>query len=85
MTVSILGNDKQAQIIVQDNGKGISPKDLPHIFERLYQCDESRTADGNGLGLSIVKELVMIHGGKIEADSPPEGGAKFTIVFPKAL
>ncbi|OCN00969.1 two-component sensor histidine kinase [Clostridium sp. W14A] len=85
VTVSILENDKQALIIVQDNGKGISPKDLPHIFERLYQCDESRTAGGNGLGLSIVKELVMIHGGKIEADSPPEGGAKFTIVFPKAL
>ena len=43
------------------NGKGISISDLPHIFERMYQCDHSRAAKGNGLGLSIAKELVSVH------------------------
>lgn len=85
VTVKISENDRQAQIIVQDNGKGIPQKDLPHIFERLYQCDESRTAGGNGLGLSIVKELVTIQSGEIKTQCPPDGGTKFIILFPKVL
>lgn len=83
--IHISGNEKQASIIVADNGKGISEKDLPHIFERLYQGDESRRSIGNGLGLSIVQELITIHGGAIRAESPPHGGAKLTITLPKAL
>lgn len=58
IVLQILEDEKQANIIVTDNGKGIPEKDLPHIFERLYQCDESRRVSGNGLGLSIVQELL---------------------------
>ncbi len=78
-------NDKQARITLADNGKGISPDHLPHIFERMYQCDQSRSAKGNGLGLSIVKELVAAHKGTIAADSTPDKGTIFTILLPKSL
>ena len=57
--------------MVADNGKGISAADIPHIFERMYQCDHSRSAKGNGLGLSIAKELVSVHKGTITAASVP--------------
>lgn len=85
ISIHISGDEKQATIIVADNGKGIPEKDLPHIFERLYQGDESRRVSGNGLGLSIVQELVTIHGGTIGAESPPYGGTTLTISLPKAL
>ena len=78
-------NDRQARIILEDNGKGISPGHLPHIFERMYQCDQSRSAKGNGLGLSIVKELVAAHKGTITAESTPDKGTIFTILLPKSL
>ena len=78
-------NDRQARITLADNGKGISPDHLPHIFERMYQCDQSRSAKGNGLGLSIVKELVAAHKGTITADSTPDKETIFTILLPKSL
>lgn len=85
VVVSISEDEEQVQITVKDNGKGISSDDLPHIFERMYQCDHSRSAKGNGLGLSIVKELVTAHKGKIAADSILNLGTTFTILLPKAL
>lgn len=85
LTLRITENESQAQIAVTDNGIGISPSNLPHIFERMYQCDDSRLADGNGLGLAIVKELVSAHKGKIKAESAPSAGVTFTITFRKAL
>lgn len=78
-------NDQQARITLADNGRGISPDHLPHIFERMYQCDQSRSAKGNGLGLSIVKELVSAHKGTIIADSTPDKETIFTILLPKSL
>lgn len=83
LSVHISEDERQAEIIVADNGKGIPKKDLPHIFERLYQGDESRTGRGNGLGLSIAKELVTIHGGTINAKCPPSGGTVIKITLPK--
>ena len=71
LTLRITENESQAQIAVTDNGIGISPSNLPHIFERMYQCDDSRLADGNGLGLAIVKELVIAHKGEIKVESIP--------------
>jgi len=78
----IFENDLQAKITMTDNGKGISPDHLPHIFERMYQCDQSRSAGGNGLGLSIVKELVAAHKGTITVDSTPDRGTTFTLLLP---
>ena len=75
---------RQATIRVSDNGTGISADDLPHVFDRLYQCDPSRTTPGNGLGLSITKELVVAMGGTIQVQSFPDHKTTFTICFPKA-
>ena len=85
MTLRIFENKEQAQIVITDNGKGISSDNLPHIFERLYQCDHSRAAKGNGLGLAIAKELINVHKGTITANSIPGMGTEFTILLPKAL
>lgn len=85
VSLNVIETEQQAKIIVSDNGKGISDSDIPHIFERMYQCDHSRSARGNGLGLSIAKELVKVHKGTITADSVPGTGMTFTIIFPKVL
>ena len=85
LTLRITENESQAQIAVTDNGIGISPSNLPHIFERMYQCDDSRLADGNGLGLAIVKELINAHNGEIKVESIPSVGTTFIIMFQKVL
>ena len=85
MELHIFEDMRQAKIIISDNGKGITPDNLPHIFERMYQCDQSRSAKGNGLGLAITKELISVHKGTITAESNSGHGTKFTILLPKAL
>jgi PAS domain S-box-containing protein len=75
----------QAKLTVSDTGKGISPQFLPYVFDRFRQAETmvSRTAGGLGLGLSIARHLVELHGGVIEASSEGEGrGAMFTVTFP---
>jgi PAS domain S-box-containing protein len=75
----------QASIEIADTGQGISPELLPHIFERFRQGDSSSTRrhGGLGLGLTIAHQLVLMHGGTIEAHSPGEGkGSRFTILLP---
>src|SRR6476660_9244059 len=70
---------------VQDNGQGILPSFLPHVFEKFRQQDSSttRAAFGLGLGLSIVKQIVELHGGSIHAMSAGEGlGATFVVRIP---
>jgi signal transduction histidine kinase len=75
----------EARLTVIDTGKGISPAFLPYVFDRFRQAETmvSRTASGLGLGLSIARHLVELHGGIIEASSEGEGrGAMFTVTFP---
>lgn len=69
---------------VSDTGMGISPLDLPHIFERFYRADKSRqiSTGGRGLGLSIVKQIVELHGGKVWAESEPGVGSDFHFSIP---
>jgi CheY-like chemotaxis protein len=77
--------NKYAQIQVKDNGKGISPEFLPHVFEYFRQADGTTTRKfgGLGLGLAIVRHLVELHGGSVLAESPGEGlGATFTVRLP---
>jgi len=69
---------------VADTGEGIPPEDLPHVFERFYRVDRSRSrrSGGSGLGLSIARQLVEAHGGHIWADSQPGQGSRFSFVLP---
>lgn len=77
--------NSSVQVCVADDGEGIASEFLPHVFERFRQADGSTTRRyrGLGLGLSIVKHLVELHGGKVWAESAGEGqGATFTIELP---
>lgn len=85
MMFRILEDQQRIKVIIRDNGKGIASDKLPHIFERLYQCDNSRSTKGNGLGLAITRELVNAHKGTITANSTLNHGTEFIISFPKAL
>jgi CheY-like chemotaxis protein/anti-sigma regulatory factor (Ser/Thr protein kinase) len=75
----------QAQITVSDTGKGIPTHFLPYVFDYFRQADATTTRKfgGLGLGLAIVRHLVELHGGTVQADSPGEGqGATFTVTLP---
>lgn len=69
-------------ITVKDNGSGIHPEDLHHIFKRFYRSRYSQDTQGIGLGLSLVKAVVEAHGGTVEADSRLGSGTAFVLVFP---
>ncbi len=73
-----------AFIEVRDTGIGMSPEDLGKIFDRFFRADKARTRreSGSGLGLSIVKWIVDVHGGKIEVQSEPGVGSSFTVFIP---
>ena len=76
------------RITVTDTGPGIPPEHLPHIFDRFYKADASRAGtlvpSGSGLGLSIVRAIIVRHGGDIRAANAPGGGAVFTLTLPSA-
>jgi len=72
------------EIRIVDNGPGIPPKDLPHLFERFYRIDKGRSREkgGTGLGLSIVKHIVQLHGGTVWAESTLGQGTTFVVSLP---
>jgi len=72
-----------AILTVVDTGMGIKEEDLPHIFERFYRGDRSRTTPGNGLGLSLARAFVCAHGGEISVASSLEKGTTVTILLPR--
>ncbi|HEV8366802.1 MAG TPA: PAS domain S-box protein [Pyrinomonadaceae bacterium] len=77
--------DSHIEIIVSDTGQGIAPEFLPHVFDRFRQADQktSRQHGGMGLGLAIVRHLVELHGGDVQAASEGEGkGSTFTVTLP---
>jgi signal transduction histidine kinase len=80
--------DNGVQIWVRDNGIGIPPHDLPHVFDRFYRVDKARSrraGQGAGLGLAIVKTLVEQNGGTIQVESRPGEGTVFSLLFPIPL
>ena len=73
----------RATLTVRDSGIGISPSDLPHIFDRFYRADPSRSqVEGNGLGLAIAKWIADLHHADLFVDSAQEKGSAFRVVFP---
>lgn len=84
VTVTLKQHKADAEITVRDTGIGVSQEDLPHIFERFYRSDKSRSrkTGGAGIGLAIVKSIVEAHGGSIEVKSVPNDGTMFTINIP---
>ena len=74
----------KAVIEIRDNGIGISKKDLPHIFERFYRAEGSRSKDfgGSGLGLALVKWIAEAHGGSVSAESVKGKGSTFRVMLP---
>jgi len=67
---------------VADQGPGVAPKDLPHVFDRFYRSEEARSKPGSGLGLSIVAQAAARHGGSVTATRSPSGGAEFVLRLP---
>jgi signal transduction histidine kinase len=81
VTVSLTGTGDKVQLSVSDTGTGISPEDLPHIFERFYRAGSSSSEAGVGLGLAISQRIVELHGTTIGVENLPDGGAVFTLEF----
>ncbi len=82
ITVSTMQKDNGVIVSVADNGIGISPHDLPHVFERFYKADKARSSEGTGLGLAIAKHIIQAHGGEIWAESELEQGSVFSFKLP---
>jgi CheY-like chemotaxis protein len=76
--------DETLELRIKDTGSGIPAADIPHIFDRFYQVDDSSTrkGEGTGIGLALVKELVTLMGGEIKVDSQFGEGTDFTILLP---
>ena len=82
--ISMRLEQKQKQIIftIEDEGEGIPPEAQKHIFDRFYQADSSRKAEGNGLGLALVKQILTLSGGTIQMENREQGGSRFTVILP---
>jgi len=82
--IQLNGRQAEGGVILEivDNGSGISPEIVPHIFERSFRGDSSRSGDESGLGLAIAKSIVELHGGKIGVESQIGNGCNFWIMLP---
>lgn len=85
INVDVVDNKDFVAISVKDNGIGINESDLPFIFERFYRTDKSRnrTTGGAGIGLAIVKAIVLVHGGEVSVESEEGVGSTFKVVLPQ--
>jgi two-component system OmpR family sensor kinase len=85
VTVTVSFHDGHVLIEVRDNGDGIAPEHLPHVFERFYRADPSRSRDAgasSGLGLAIVEAITTAHGGTTGVTSTPGQGTTVRVTFP---
>ncbi len=91
VVVAIVGDDDtglaapELAVEVRDTGEGIDAVHLPHLFDRFYRADQSRTRStgGTGLGLAIAQELAQANGGRIEVESVVGQGSTFRLVLPR--
>ncbi len=73
----------EIEVEVEDNGCGMTPEVRARVFERFYQGDRSRSNEGNGLGLALVKRIVDLSGGRVEVESAPGAGSVFRVLLPR--
>lgn len=85
VTVRLTCHPGELSLQVRDRGVGISPEDLPRIFDRFYRADPSRTRStgGSGLGLTLARSIARLHGGDLQAASQPGKGSLFTLTLPR--
>jgi two-component system, OmpR family, sensor histidine kinase BaeS len=85
VSIGVSNSPESVMVTVKDTGIGIPESDLPHIFERFYRVDKSRTrmSGGSGIGLAIVKSLVEAHGGRVEVSSVEGKGSEFVVYLPR--
>jgi two-component system OmpR family sensor kinase len=81
VTVTVSCQDKEVAVAVRDEGDGIPPEHLPHVFERFYRADPSRSGGSSGLGLAIVEAIVTAHGGTAGVTSAPGQGTTVRVTF----
>lgn len=80
--IAVSKNGNAFEVAVRDNGAGIAPEHLPHVFDRFYRAESSRTSDGAGLGLALVKSIVDLHGGSADIESHVGRGTTVKLTFP---
>jgi two-component system phosphate regulon sensor histidine kinase PhoR len=80
--VNITRTSKGVDLSVTDTGRGIDAEYVPHVFERFYKVDASRSGSGTGIGLAIVKHIAQAHDGDVRVESAPGNGSMFTVSFP---
>ncbi|MGN1118717.1 MAG: sensor histidine kinase [Oscillospiraceae bacterium] len=80
--ITLRQNGGALEVTIKDNGEGMSEDVQKHIFEKFYQADTSRKAEGNGLGLALVKRIVDLCSGEISVESEPGKGAEFRVSLP---
>jgi signal transduction histidine kinase len=83
VTVRLEAVQNEAILVFEDNGIGISPENLPHIFDRFYRCDKSRHQSGTGLGLNLARAIVQEHDGEIHVSSQYGQGTVVTVRLPQ--
>jgi len=84
ISVTLRGGDSRVELIVRDTGSGIPPEELPRLFERFHRVQgvRSRTHEGSGIGLALVRELVGLHGGSVRVESHVGEGTAFFLTLP---
>jgi len=84
VAVVVRTEDGRAVLDVVDSGPGIAADELPHVFDRLWRGRDAQQVAGSGIGLAVAREIVVAHGGTIEASSPERLGTTITIRLPRA-
>ena len=85
VTLSVTDTAKDVTVAVEDTGAGIPDEDLPHIFDRFFRGEKSRSTPGNGLGLSLAHAFTLVHGGSLIAANIPNQGLRIAVALPKLL
>ena len=82
VAVTVTSEERSGVIVVSDTGPGIAPDDLPRVFDRMWRGRTGQAVSGSGIGLAIVRELVMAHGGTVDVTSDGRSGTTFTLRLP---